>query len=212
MEEVESPVNGKITVVKNLAFGIYVQVGGLTQSGSVVFDIWRTVLRQVRRIRPAVRSCLILGLGAGSSATLVRKFWQDTEITGVDLDQKIVEIGRKYFKLDEAGVKVVVKDAYNYLYQISKLKNKKYKSNIKNYDLVLIDLYVGDKFPEKFESENYIQLIRTVLARDGPAIFNRLYYGEKRAQAIEFGNKLEKIFSKVEWIYPQANLMFICSK
>ena len=31
-----------------------------------------------------------------------------------------------------------------------------------------------------------------------------------RTEAVKFGNKLEKIFSKVDWFYPQANLMFIC--
>ena len=81
----------------------------------------------------------------------------------------------------------------------------------KKFDLILVDLYVGDEFPKKFETKNYIQRIRSVLAHNGIAIFNRLYYGEKRSQAMRFGNKLEKMFKNVEYFYPEANLMFICS-
>ena len=207
LEEVISPINGKITVIQSLAFGTYIQVGGLTQSGGVVYDVWHTTLKKVRGQRLEVRKCLILGLAGGSTAKLVRKFWgEEVEITGVDLDPVMVKMGKKYLGLDEYKVKVNIVDAYDYVnksqFQIPNFK----------FDLILVDLYIGDEFPEKFESENYIRLVRTVLASDGIVVFNRLYYGEKRKEAMKFGKILEKIFEKVDIVFPEANVMFICYK
>jgi len=76
----------------------------------------------------------------------------------------------------------------------------------------LVDLYLGKDYPEKFASEEFIQSARNLLVNNGFVIFNRLYFGEKRPQAVKFGNKLENFFSKVDWVYPEANLMFICSQ
>jgi len=199
LEEVKSPINGKIKVVKNLAFGTHIQVENLTQSGGLVEDIWKQTLRQIPNTKYEIRNCLILGLGGGSAAKLVRKFWPEAKITGVDIDPVMVKMGRKYMGLDKAEVDIQIQDALRFCELCTM-----------NYELIIVDLYKGHEVPEKFQSENYIQLVRTVLASGGVAVFNRLYYGKKRPEAMKFGKKLEKVFSKVEYFYPEANVMFIC--
>ena len=207
LEETESPINGKITVIKSLAFGKYIQVGGLTQSGGIIKDIWKKTLAKVSKVSnvPKVPQVLILGLGGGSIVDVVQKYWPKTKITAVDIDAKMVELGKKYLGLDENDIKIVIEDAEKYLLQKSKIKNLQSKN-----DLGLVALYVGDEFPKKFESKNYIHLVRSHLESSGIAVFNRLYYGEKRSQSVKFGKLLEKIFSKVDVFYPEANIMFIC--
>jgi spermidine synthase len=121
---------------------------------------------------------------------------------GIDIDPIIVELGEKYLGLGQVDVEIKIGDALELV--------KRLKMKGERFDLIVVDLYNGDKYPEKFETENYIQLVKTVLSNSGTAIFNRLYYGDKRPQAVKFGNKLKKIFSKVEWFYPEANLMLIC--
>ena len=205
LEEVESPINGKISVIKSLAFGTYIQVSGLTQSGGIIKSIWNKTLKNVKGKRREVKNCLILGLGGGSIVEVVTKYWSEAKIVAVDIDPIMVELGKKFLGLEDRGIEIVIGDAYEFLSQNDKSKSKK------KFDLILVDLYVGDEFPKKFETKNYIQRIRSVLAHNGIAIFNRLYYGEKRSQAMRFGNKLEKMFKNVEYFYPEANLMFICS-
>jgi len=195
-EERKSPFNGKIQVVRSLGLGTYLQAGGITQSGGIVEEIWRQALKKVRRSSFIAHRVLILGLGGGTAAKLVRKYWPNCKITGVEIDPVMVELGRKYLGLDKAKVKIIIADAY--------------KFDKGHYDLILIDLYRGDKFPKKFESERFRSLVHGTLADSGVAIFNRLYYGEKRKEAIKFGQKLEKIFTKVDYFYPQANIMFLC--
>lgn len=204
LEEVDSPINGKIRVVKDLAFGTHIQVENLTQSGGVVEEIWRSTLRKVKGKGQEVKECLILGLGGGSAAKLVRKFWPNTKITGVDIDPFMIEMGNKYMGLDKVQVQVEVQDAMNFVRVSSKSKRK--------FDLILVDLYVGHEVPEKFSSQAFLRLVLRLTTKNGIAVFNRLYFGEKRPEAMKFGKKLEKVFSKVDYVFPEANLMFVCSK
>ena len=204
LEEVESPVNGRLTVVKSLAFGTYIQVNNLTQSGGVVYDVWKTTLKKVARSRQQVESVLILGLGGGSAAKLVRKYWPQAKITGVELDPLMVDLGKKYLGLADLNIDLKIQDAFEFC-----LNHQSLTIN-HQYDLILVDLYIGDQVPKKFEEEDFIKQIQRLLPKDGLVVFNRLYYEEKRAEALKFGQQLQEAFSKVTFVYPEANVMFIC--
>jgi spermidine synthase len=199
LEEAESSVNGHIRVVKDLAWGVHIQAEGLTQSGGVVENIWKATLKKLRN--KDIKDCLILGLGGGSAAKLVRKFWPEAKITGVDIDPIIVELGKKHLDLGKSRVKVVIDDALDFVGVRGK----------KKYDLILVDLYQGYNYPKKFESADSLKLIRRLLSDSGIAVFNRLYFADKRPEAMKFGKRLEKVFTKVEYFHPEANIMFMCS-
>lgn len=201
LEERESKFNGHLRVVKSWGLGTYIQADGLTQSGGIVESIWNSTLKKLKNSKiPRIQNVLILGLGGGTVAKLIRKYWPEAKITGVDIDPMMIELGTRHLGLGNNDVKIVIQDAFGYCL----LPNA--------YDLVIVDLYNGDKFPKKFESKNYIQLIRNILSRSGMAVFNRLYYKDKKEEAENFGQKLQKIFKKVEYFYPEANIMFLCSK
>jgi spermidine synthase len=199
LEERKSKYNGNLKVCRSLGMGTYIQAEGLTQSGGIVESIWKSTLRHLHA-RYDLQSTLILGLGGGTVAKLIRKKYSNAKITGIDIDPVMIELGKKYLHLDDYKVKIIIGDVSNF-------------SNLpkQQFDLVIVDLYQGDKFPEKFETDAFINMARTLLADNGTIVFNRLYYGEKRPEAVKFGNRLTKVFSKVDWFYPEANLMFICS-
>ena len=201
LEERESDNNKKIVVLKTLGLGTYIQVDGLTQSGGVVEGIWKKTLKKILNSKTQINNCLILGLGGGSASRIVEKYWPQAKITGVDIDPVIVEMGKKYLGLEKIRVEIVIEDAYSWLVRNSK---------IKKYDLVLVDIYKGFDVPEIFETDKFLKLTLKLLTDKGIAIFNRLYSGEKRREAIKFANKLEKVFSKVDYFYPEANIMFNC--
>ena len=192
LEERKSKYTGDVKVVRSLGFGTYLQVGGITQSGGVVEEIWKKTLRFVNRKSYIVNRCLILGLGGGTVARLIKEYWPEAKITGVEIDPVMIELGTKYLGLKRNEIEIEIGDAYNF--------------DSKGFGLVVVDVYCGDKFPKKFENEKFLKK----LTKNKLVIFNRLYFGEKRKEAVRFGNKLEKIFSKIEWFYPQANLMFLC--
>ena len=200
LEETSSPINGKITVLKSFGFGIYIQVGDLTQSGGIVYDVWKASLGKTRKLKHDVQDALILGLGGGTNAQVIREYWPIAQVTGVDIDPVMVEMGKKYMGLKE--VKTVIQDAFDFT--AGEIEGNK------KYDLILVDTYLGDTFPEKFASDVFLNRVKKLLAPHGIVVFNRLYYDQKRPQAMKFGAKLEKFFSKVVYVFPEANLMLLC--
>jgi spermidine synthase len=192
LEERHSKYNGDIRVIKILGLGTSIQANGLTQSGGIVEVFWKQTLKKIRNRKLKMNKFLILGLGGGTLVKLIKKFWPESKITGVDIDRQMVDLGEKYLNLNNKSVDIKIQDALTF--------------SPKGYDCVIVDVYNGDEFPKEFEDEKFLRR----LTKNKVVIFNRLYYGSKRPAAVKFGKKLEKIFSNVEWFYPEANLMFIC--
>lgn len=203
LTRVSSPVNGELVVIRDVAFGTYIHGGGLPQSGGLAEEIWRSSLNALKGRKFSPKNVLIIGLGGGSIAKIVRKNWKEAKITGVDIDNVIVDLGKRYMKLDKSNVDIHIKDASDFIKEEVKKKNK--------YDLICFDTYVQQDFPKKFESVKFIKEVEKMLAKDGKAIFNRLFGPEDRDDAIKFESNLMEVFPNVERFYPEANVMFLCS-
>ncbi|RJR29090.1 methyltransferase domain-containing protein [Candidatus Microgenomates bacterium] len=203
LEERHSEYNGTLSVVKDLLFGTYIVGGGLPQSGGLAKKIWRMSLGEVKKIKPHTEEALIVGLGGGGIAGVLRKNYPYINITGVDIDSTMVDLGKKYLKLDAHNVDIHIQDAEVFIDSEIKRKHK--------YDLVCFDTYVGDSFPERFTQAKFVAKIKKILSTDGLAVFNRLYGPEDRAAAHKFFRTLEKVFSRVDAVYPVANVMYIVS-
>jgi spermidine synthase len=204
LEEVKSVINGKIRVVKSLGCGTYIQVDNLTQSGGVVYEVWRSTLHKIKNKKSKIKNCLILGLGGGSAAKLVRKYWPEAKITGVEIDPVMIDLGKKYLGLADLNIDLKIQDAFEFCLKGNTQKTK--------YDLILVDTYVFDEFPKNLESREFLEKVKSLLTSKGLAIFNRLYWDEKRKLAVKFADKLAKVFSRVTPFYPEANAMFVCQK
>lgn len=201
LKKVHSTFNGDLIVVRDFLWGTYIMGGGLTQSGGVAYEVWDASLARVSKIKKEIKSSLIVGLGGGSIANIIRKNWgSDVLITGVDIDSVIVSLGEKYLKTKSDNVHVVIGDAIDFV------KNEKQK-----FDLICMDTYQMDEFPKKFESQVFLENLKNILNENGVVVFNRLYYNEKRKIADEFYHSvLQKNFTKIKIVYPQANIMYIC--
>ena len=81
---------------------------------------------------PRRRSVLILGLGGGSAARIVRALAPRAEIVGVELDRQVVRAAREHFDLDDLRVRVVESDAKSYLGRTKR-----------RFDAILEDVFVG---------------------------------------------------------------------
>lgn len=209
--EKDSKYNGKLKVVKSWGFGTYIQSDGLTQSGGVVDTIWMQTIKRLKKRRIDVKNCLILGLGGGTVATIIRKNWPTAKIIGIEIDPIMIELGKKYLGLNDLNIDIKIADASTISNQSIVSSKQLISLSVQQFDLIIVDLYHGDKSPKKFETKNYIQCIRTLLAHGGIAVFNRLHYGDKIVKAEKFEKLLMQNFDKVERFYPSANVMFFCS-
>lgn len=202
LEEVDSPINGHLKVMTDFTWGTHI-VSKITQSGGVLKNVWGPTLRKLKYkyfINPP-KNALILGLGGGTVAWQLREIVPEIEITGIEIDPIMVDLGKKHLKWDEE-TKVIIGDAVD---EVNKFVNYNEK-----FDLILVDMYVGETVPEKISNLQFIKQVNKLINEKGITVYNRTYYGDMRDKAHQFEKVLEKVFDKVDRFYPEANCMFIC--
>lgn len=96
-------------------------------------SVWDALAVPLLALPPARRrSVLLLGLGAGSAARLVRRVAPRARIVGVEVDRAVVRAARRWFELDALRVDVRCCDARDYLRRARA-----------RFDLVLEDVFIG---------------------------------------------------------------------
>jgi spermidine synthase len=96
-------------------------------------SIWDALAAPLLALPPSRRrSVLILGLGGGSAARVVRAIAPAARIVGVELDARVVAAARRHFALDAIEVEVVRDDAARFLAR-----------DRSRYDLVIEDVFIG---------------------------------------------------------------------
>ncbi len=96
-------------------------------------SVWDALAASVLALPPARRhSVLLLGLGAGSAARIVRALAPAARIVGVEFDRDVVSAARRWFELDALRIDVVIGDAREV---VAKLRER--------FDVVLEDVFIG---------------------------------------------------------------------
>lgn len=195
-----SDYNGEINVY--LLFGRKsISVDNLTQSGPIVESLWKEALGRLKVYDLTVRNILVLGVGGGSVVKVLRAKYADTDIVGVEIDKKMVDIGKQFFELGKYKAKIIIADAFSFV-----------QKNQSKYDLICIDLLVGRVMPKKFSSLFFFKNIKNILKQDGVVIINQLRLKSKKNKEISCNlvDVLSKIFNKVEVKKPLINTLIFC--
>lgn len=130
---------------------------------------------------------LVLGVAGGSVIkTLVDEIKFNGEITGVEIDQTMIEVVNKYFKLNEIyNLKIVIDDAFEFV-----LKTKE------TYDLIIIDIFQDTTMPSFLFQDFFINRINFLLNVNGFILFNTMITNEKDSlRNIEYKNKFSENYS-----------------
>src|SRR5713101_1706858 len=108
-----------------------------------------------------VRKVAIIGLGAG---TAVREFtgaYGPIPIDGVEIDGTIVDIGRKYFHMNEPNLHMIVQDGRYFL-----------QTTLQKYDVIAIDAYQQPYIPFQLTTKEFFQTVRDHLTPTGVTVIN----------------------------------------
>ena len=145
----------KIIFSTNVLFGVQslkVKSGGLT---GYYYDyaLAAPLLADSKKI-------LILGMGTGTFALQCKKYFPSAQILGVEIDEKITALAKKYFALP-ADVEVVTYDGRAFL-QADK--------NI--YDVILVDAFQDISPPFQMSSIEFFALVKSHLAASGVMVVN----------------------------------------
>jgi spermidine synthase len=181
------PASGGHVVVRDGPRGRELLVDGTFASfyrpGQVTTgSVWDAIAVPVLALPPARRRrVLLLGLGAGSAARIVRALAPEARIVGIERDRAVVLAARRFFDLDTLGIEVVMADAREFL-----LREKG------RFDAVIDDVFVGSasrvRKPD-WLPEPGLRLAARRVARGGILISNTIDEAPaaKRALAALYG-------------------------
>jgi len=150
--------SGKITfmIVDNGAFSMY-------EPGTILTGDYYDylLLAPMLRPRPTVRSALIIGSGAGTSAKQITAVYGPIPIDSVEIDPAIVELGRKHFAMNEANSTVHVTDGRWFVAHTPR-----------RYDLVMLDAYQQSDIPLHLATREFFSLLRSKMTQRGVLAIN----------------------------------------
>jgi spermidine synthase len=96
-------------------------------------SVWDALAAPLAWLAPQRRRrLLLLGLGGGSAARILRALAPQARIVGVEIDPGVVRLARRHLGLDALGVEVVVGDARAFL-----------EGGRERFDLVIEDVFLG---------------------------------------------------------------------
>lgn len=117
---------------------------------------------------------LILGNGTGTFATQCKRYFCSTRIEGVEIDQKITDLARKYFELPE-DVEVTTYDGRAYLNAIDG-----------RYDVIMVDAYQDITIPFQMSTVEFFTLVKDHLKPDGVMVVNMNMKGSAEGSINEY--------------------------
>lgn len=155
----KSKYSGEIKVVEGLGFR-HLSTDAIQHSGGIVTEIWQTTLKPYAQKN---KSWLVLGVAGGSVIKLISQKYKPKKIVGVDIDPMIVDLGKKYFGLDNIpNLEIIIGDAKIIPYG--------------HYDYILVDLFGRDSCPDFVYTPKFLEK----LYKSGSKVFiNHLYNSPK---------------------------------
>ncbi|MDP4180549.1 MAG: fused MFS/spermidine synthase [Bacillota bacterium] len=108
------------------------------------------------------KDVLILGLGTGTYAKQLKRFFPNTNIDGVEIDPKIVDLSKKYFQLKDNEANIYINDGRTYLNTCSD----------KKYDLIMVDAYHDITIPFHMSTKEFFSKVKEHLNAGGALVVN----------------------------------------
>ena len=103
----------------------------------------------------------IVGLAAGTTARQAAAVFPNAVIDGIEIDPKIVEVGRMYFDMNLSNLNVIIQDGRWGL-----------ASSSEKYDLICVDAYRPPYIPPHLTTQEFFQIAADHLKSEGVLAIN----------------------------------------
>ena len=150
----------EVILSTNVLFGVQsmlVKSGGLT---GMYYDIAMAAPYMAGVRERESLDVLILGMGTGTYATQCLRYFDNLNFEGVEIDEKIIALSRKYFGLPES-VHVELYDGRAYLNAVDK-----------TYDIIMVDAYQDITIPFQMSTVEFFTLVKNHLNDGGVMVMN----------------------------------------
>ncbi len=110
-----------------------------------------------------INSILLLGLGGGSVIKSLRdKYKYKGKIVAIEIDAKIIEIAKEEFSISNTkNLTIINHDAFDFV-----------KNPTHQFDLIIVDLFINNKVPEKFYSTEFCDNLARIIEEKSSILFN----------------------------------------
>ncbi len=136
-----------------------------------------------------MRSLCMIGSAAGTvSKEFTRIYGPSTKIDNVEIDPEIVQIGQRYFDMNEANVVNHAQDGRFFL-----------RNSSDKYDLIGVDAYRQPYIPFQLTTREFFQEVRDHLTPRGVAVLNAGSYNGDMRLVESTANTMAAVFPHV-WI------------
>jgi len=214
--ETQSKYNGNIQVVQ-VGSTRKIKVDGIEQSVNHTSEsskrlVWGRMVELLKEEEPELKNILLLGLGGGTVAHLISENFKGTEIVSVEIDQKMVDIAKEYFDLDNVlNHRIIVDDALRVV-----IEPETYNLHAGYFQALYVDIFIGEKYPDLGSSGNFIAAVKRMVTSGGLVIFNRIYITEHQDDVNIFVDSLSNYFSKVKCVivagHTNSDNILICGR
>lgn len=148
--------------------------------------IFEQLFNQIEIGKFEIKKVLLLGLGAGSVVDLlINKHGIKCEITGVELDATVIDFAKKYFDIEKyKSLQIVQADAFEYVQQCND-----------KFDLIVVDLFIGDTVPAAFASEEFISNLKRLSNEKCCVAYNKMTDDPKHKEELKaLSTNFDKVF------------------
>lgn len=111
----------------------------------------------------ASQRVLVIGLAAGTVPQLYTVIYGPWPITGVELDPQILEVGRRFFGMDQPNLSAIAADGRRWLQQLP---------GDTAYEIILVDAYRPPYIPFHLTTQEFFGLARSRLSASGVLAVN----------------------------------------
>lgn len=128
----------------------------------------------------------VVGLAAGTVAKQYTQVYGPTPIDGVEIDPGIVDVGRRYFAMNEPNLRITIADGRTFM-----------RFSHDQFDVVFVDAYKPPYIPFQLTTVEFFQEARAHMSANGVIALNTTHVGGDYRLVHAFVNTLRKVFPSV---------------
>ena len=149
-----------------------------------------------------IDSVLLLGAGLLSVPYMLEKH-HNKKFTSkaLDIDPAVLALAKKYtLPKIHSDIELICSDATVFVSQ-----------DKSTYDLVVVDIFIDDKVPSEFETENFLKSVQSLLAPNALIMFNRMAQNDIALKKTEdyYNQVFKSIFLDSKMLELRGNRMLI---
>ncbi len=202
IEERSSPYNPLLVVF--IAQGRYqlCTADAIYSHDDKYYNFKEILINQINYNQLPGKKALVLGLGMASIPIILDQLYPgEWEITGVEIDEEIIDLASTYSLPNiNSQVNTIQANAEVYV----ELCHER-------FDMICIDLFIGQKTPEVFRSMSFLESVAGLLNEGGIVIYNTIAFTKEDLALSEsfYNDVFRHVFPQGRSIPAHKNLMLL---